>query len=199
MQYKHNRLKYIRVQRLINIRTAKAYHTVSNEALCILTGLIPIDIKIVEAFQFYHLTKGNQKEEALVDCDMEAKYWQHPAETITFITGNNEETSTIQVFNDGSKSEQGVGAGIAIFKSGTHITSLQYKLNKRCTNNQAEQLAILRALEYTENLQTEDKTATVCTDSRKTLDSLKNSKIHTFFIEEIRRKSTQMGKINWKI
>jgi len=86
-----------------------------------------------------------------------------------------------------------------MFKSGIHITSLQYKLNKRCTNNQAEQLAILRALEYTENLQTEDKTATVCTDSRKTLDSLKNSKIHTFFIEEIRRKSTQMGKINWKI
>jgi hypothetical protein len=46
---------------------------VSNEALCILTELIPIDIKIAEAFQFYHLTKGNKKEEALVDCDMEVK------------------------------------------------------------------------------------------------------------------------------
>jgi hypothetical protein len=32
-----------------------------------------------------------------------------------------------------------------------------------------------------------------------TLDSLKNNKIHTFLIEEIRRKWTQMGKINWKI
>jgi hypothetical protein len=76
---------------------------VSNEALCILTGLIPIDIKIAEAFQFYHLTKDNKKE-ALVDCDMEVKYWQHSAETITFLTGNNEQTSTIQIFIDGSKS-----------------------------------------------------------------------------------------------
>jgi len=65
--------------------------------------------------------------------------------------------------------------------------------------NIAEQLAILRALEYTENLQTEDKTATIYTDSRMTLDSLKNSKIHTFLIEEMRRKLTEMGKINWKI
>jgi ribonuclease HI len=32
-----------------------------------------------------------------------------------------------------------------------------------------------------------------------TLDSLKNSKIHTFIIEEIRRKLTEMGKINRKI
>jgi hypothetical protein len=32
-----------------------------------------------------------------------------------------------------------------------------------------------------------------------TLDSLKNSKIHTFLSEELRRKLTQMGKINWKI
>jgi ribonuclease HI len=119
---------------------------------------------------------------------MEVKYWQHPAETITFLTGYNE-TNSIQIFTDGSKAKQGVGAGVAIFKSGIHITSLQYKLNIRCTNNQAEQLAILRALEYTENLQSEDKTATVYTDSRMTLDSLKNSKIHTFLIEEIRKKN----------
>jgi len=57
----------------------------------------------------------------------------------------------------------------------------------------------VRALEYTENLQSEDKTATIYTDSRMTLDSLKNSNIHTFLIEEIRRKLTEMGKTHWKI
>ena len=96
----------------------------SNEALCILTGLTPIDLKIEKAFQFYHLTKGSTKEEALIDRDMEVKYWHHPAETINFLTENNEETSTIQILTDGSKSEQLVGAGVAIFKSGTHIKSL---------------------------------------------------------------------------
>jgi ribonuclease HI len=128
---------------------------------------------------------------------MGVRYWHHPAETITFRTENNEETSTIQIFIDGSKSDHGVCAVIATYRS--DITSLKYRLNKRCTNNQAEQLAILKALEYTENIQTEDKTVTIFTDSQMTLDSLKNSNIHTFLIEEIRRKLTEMGKTNWKI
>jgi len=172
---------------------------VSNEALCILTGLTPIAIKIDTASQFYHLIKGSTKEEALVDRDMEVKYRHHPAETITLLAENNEVTSTIQIFTKRSKSEQGVGAGVATIRSGNHIRSLKYRLNKRCTNNQAEQLAIVRALEYTKNLQTEDKMATIYTDSRISLDSLKNNNIHTFLIEEIRRKLTEMGKTNQKI
>jgi hypothetical protein len=47
MQYKHNRL--------ISEFSRRA------EALCILTGLIPIDLKIAEAFQCYHLTKINKE------------------------------------------------------------------------------------------------------------------------------------------
>jgi hypothetical protein len=38
--------KLIRIQRLINIRIAKAYRTVSNETLCVIKGLILINIKI---------------------------------------------------------------------------------------------------------------------------------------------------------
>jgi uncharacterized protein YlaI len=36
--------------------------------------------------------------------------------------------------------------------------------------------------------------ATIYTDRQITLDSLKNGNIHTFLIEEIRRKLTEMGK-----
>jgi hypothetical protein len=50
--------KLIRVQRFINIRIAKSYRTVSKEALCILTGLTPIAIKIEETLQFYEYIKG---------------------------------------------------------------------------------------------------------------------------------------------
>jgi ribonuclease HI len=105
---------------------------------------------------------------------MVIKYWQHLTGTITLPTEDNAETSKIHIFTDGSKLEHGVGAGIVVFKSGNLINSLKYRLNKRCTNNRAEQLAILRALEYTENIETEDKTPTMYTDSRMTLDSLKN-------------------------
>ena len=38
MKFGCNRLKYIRVQRLMNIKIAKAFRTTSSEALCILVG-----------------------------------------------------------------------------------------------------------------------------------------------------------------
>jgi len=161
--------------------------------------LTPIAIKIQETSKFYLLTKGNRREEVLVDRDMGVKHWHHLAETITFLVESNEAAGLIQIFTDWSKSEQGVGAGMAIFRSGNHFKSLQYRLNKRCTNNQAEQLAILRALEYTEHIQTEDKTATIYTDSQITLNSLKNNTNHAFLIEEIRKKLTEMKTTNWTI
>jgi hypothetical protein len=60
----------------------------------------------------------------------------------TIRTENDKETSTIKIFTDGSKSDQVDGEGIAIYRSGSHIKSLKYRLNKRCTKNQAKQLAI---------------------------------------------------------
>ena len=50
--------KLIRIQRLINIRIAKAYRTVSKEALCVITGLTTINIKIEETAKYYECIKG---------------------------------------------------------------------------------------------------------------------------------------------
>jgi ribonuclease HI len=117
-----------------------------------------------------------------------------PAETITLFLDTTKDTSTIQVFTDGSKSEKGVSAGIAIYKLGDLIKSLKYKLNIKCTNNQAEQLAILKAVQYTVNIHAAVKTATVYTDSRITLDSLKNNGIHVALVGKIRQQLTEMKK-----
>ena len=62
--------KLLRIQRLINIKIAKAYHTVSNEALCIITGLMPINIKIEEVTKYYEFTQG---EGSLYDREMVIK------------------------------------------------------------------------------------------------------------------------------
>jgi len=48
MGKKCNKILYSRVQWLMNIKIAKAYRTTSNEALCILTGTTPIEIKAQE-------------------------------------------------------------------------------------------------------------------------------------------------------
>ena len=69
---------------------------------------------------------------------MGTQYWQHPAEIITFLSEETKDTSTVQVYTDGSKSEKGVGEGLAIFIIGDLIKNIKYKLSKRYTNNQAE-------------------------------------------------------------
>ena len=87
-----------------------------------------------------------------------------------------------------------MGSGIAIYRSGKNIKTLQCKLNKKCTNNQAEQFAILKALDCIDNTQMVDKKATIYTESQTTLDMLQNSKIHTNIIEDIRRQWYAMKK-----
>ena len=59
-----------------------------------------------------------------------AEHWLHPAFSLTILKECQEDNSTIQIFTDGSKSEQGVGTGAAVFTSGTHTKSLKYRLHE---------------------------------------------------------------------
>ena len=119
---------------------------------------------------------------------MEVRYWQHPAEASISSMYEKEDKGSIHIYTDGSKRDEGVGSGITIFESGQNIKSIQHRLNKKCTNNQAEQLAILTTLQYIETTQRADKKITIYTDSNITLDKLWNTKIHTYLIEKRRRK-----------
>jgi len=55
----------------------------------------------------------------------------------------HKKTQHIKVYTDGRKSEQGVGTGIVITRPGTTIVEMMYRMNTRCTKNQAEAFAIL--------------------------------------------------------
>ena len=149
--------KLSRVQRLINIKMAKAYRTVSSEALCVITGMTPINLKIEQAAEFYLHTRGQLKDTAQFDNNKEARFWQHPAEMVIRTAEGTRDDSPLQIYTDGSKTKKEVGSGIAIYEYGQNIRTLQFKLNKECTNNQAEQLAILKALEALDNTRTVDK------------------------------------------
>jgi len=94
--------KIIRIQRLINIRIAKAYCMVSNEALCVITGLMPVNIKIAETDKFYEITKRKGSQ---YDREMEVKNWTHLAKFVNIIEGHEERTHSIHAYTDGSKND----------------------------------------------------------------------------------------------
>jgi len=103
MKYRHNRQTYIRVQRLINLRMARAYRTTSSEALCILTGMTPIVLKLEEVVKQYTLKVKQQQQAINLDHDVEHKYWPHPAKVISIQEVENYEEATISAYTDGSK------------------------------------------------------------------------------------------------
>ena len=59
----------------------------SNKALCVITGLLPINIKIEKTAKYYESIKGNGNQ---YDRDMEVKYWTHPAKFIKIIDGQED-------------------------------------------------------------------------------------------------------------
>jgi hypothetical protein len=75
-----NKTTHNRVQRLNNIKIAKAFRTTSKEALCTLTVLTPIVIKAEEAAKLYNIMRKSQVHE--IDYEVHPKDWLHPADSV---------------------------------------------------------------------------------------------------------------------
>ena len=88
---------------------------------------------------------------------------------------------------------------MAIFIGKELAVQLKFKLDNKCSNNQAENLAIFEAIEGIETIQiTENSplTGTIFTDSSISIDLLKNVNNHSYLIEETRKIST-LERVNW--
>jgi len=124
LERKHNVTKLRRVQRLINIKIARAYRTTSHEVLCVLTGMTPIHIELRNQAKGYYITRRN----AHIDEPKQYREWTHPTKAIVLKEKCEEREYTIEVCTDGSKSLSGVGAGKALFKNKHLMFQLRYKL-----------------------------------------------------------------------
>jgi ribonuclease HI len=89
---------------------------------------------------------------------------------------------------------------VAIYWNKQLVTQCTYKLQNCCSNNQAEQIAILKALEQLPKL--DDSTGrmvAIFTESKVAIDSLKNYSKHGSLLEEIRNKARHLSTLNWTI
>jgi len=110
--------------------------------------------------------------------------------------------NVINVFTGGSKIGGKVGAAAVIIKDDIVLQQSKYRLHERCSNNQAEQVAILKALEQIQNLQlAEDaeKIVVVNTESKVTLDTLKNRNKHYKLIGNIRKEIKRLEDQQWTL
>ena len=119
----------------------------------------------------------NIKNNLEYDAPLEVRNWRHPAEIAIVHEVENGTMYTVEVYTNGSKIGDSVGAAAVIFVNGMLVHQLKFKLHGHCSNNQAEQIPILKTLEKLEELQEgkdNDKRAAIYTDSKITLALLEN-------------------------
>ena len=156
---------------MINTKIAKAYRTTSFEASCVMAGVPPMVLVIEEKASQYKIKhnpecdlsltvkewpnptrKRNGRITLLADRETELKKWPNPADEVKTTEDQGYEQQTILIYTDGSKKEHGVGSGVATFVQHKLAVQLQFRLGIRCSNNQAEKLAIVKALEAIETI-----------------------------------------------
>ena len=108
----------------------------------------------------------------------------------------------IQAYKDWCKNEHFVGSGMVILAGKELAAQIKLKLDSRCSNNQAEQIAIPKVLQSIDSLiipEDSSRTARIYTGSRITLDSLKKANNHVHLIEEIRKRVSALESSKWMI
>ena len=198
MKFEYNRLRYIRVQRLTNIKIVKAFRTLSYEASCVLAGVRPIRLAIQEKVRIYKATQNNIE----YDAPLEVRYWPHPPEIPLIRAPTEIQHNVINIFTDGIKIGGKAGAAAVIIKNDIILHQSTFELHERCSNNHVEQVAIVRALEQMQNLQlAEDaeKIAVANRDSKVTLDTMQNRNKHCILIEKIREEIKRLEDLRWTV
>jgi len=137
--------------------------------------------------------------DGLYDALKDFREWPHPAETIEPKYKRDDMNYKIEIYADGSKNDKGVGSRIAIFVDGNLTYQLRSELADKCSNNQAEQLAIAKALEKVKDLQVKrnQRTLALHTDSRMTLEAIANQRNRQNLVELIREEITCLENNSW--
>ncbi|XP_067123772.1 uncharacterized protein [Centruroides vittatus] len=187
-----NKRTLLAAQRHAALRMAKAFRTVSTEALLVICGILPIDLVLHEKAQRYRVRKGDAISVGDLRFDA-GTYGFRPALTdlpsppdrITIMESTENGHENIEVYTDGSKTDEGVGAAFVVFKHGKELTNRQYKLDGRCSVFQAELLALKMAVKYYSDKMS-DEDVTMCSDSRSAIDALKQFKDSNHLAMEIK-------------
>lgn len=198
LQIKTNLTKIQRVQRLFNIKITKAYRTISYEASCVLAGIQPIDITIQGIIKQYDSIHGDVN----YDAPLTPSDWMHPAQIPQIQEAKEGTNYFLKIYTDGSKKEENVGAAAVIYKFDNIFLNLKYRLGGNCSNNQAEQLAVLKALQEIQNISNtsgEEKTAAIYSDSKVALALFQKNSKHNSIVEDILKTIKNLEQKQWTI
>jgi ribonuclease HI len=160
----------------------------------------PIGLQIDWKMKLYKQKHGLENSTLVGNMPLPINEWTHPAWQVTITETSETTTYSIEIYTDGSKDGSMVRAGAAIYSNKQLVKQCKYKLRSYCSNNQAQQIAILKVLEQLQEMETpKGGIAAIYTDSKVAIDSLRNHAMHGFLIEKIRNTIRHLSMQNWTI
>lgn len=176
------------LQRGFAQKICKAYRTVSLTSALILSGLLPLDLRIKEAASLYSLKKGISTDYIppgrRLEQKLSAASQPHPSQLITteYELLENMSPETLeshkitgpQIYTDGSKIEGKVGAALTWWEEGQEHNYSTFSLHSACTVFQSELYALHRAVDLVKD--SNKKLVNILSDSRSSLELLGNPK-----------------------
>lgn len=177
------------LQRCFALKICKAYRTVSLTSALVLSGLLPLDLRIQEAANLYMAKKGLSKDYLPPGRELEQRVryldLPHPSKLTTTEfellddadseTSDRHKRSGPQIYTDGSKIEGKVGAAATWWEGDGEKESSTFSLAPSCTVFQAEMYALYRAVLMAKA--SRDETISILSDSRSSLDLLAAPKV----------------------
>ncbi|UYV79772.1 hypothetical protein LAZ67_18000603 [Cordylochernes scorpioides] len=162
-------------QRPFALALCRGYNTLSTDAALVLSGLVPINnILTLESKRAELIRPGSDMDTDPTpeQVDLPPLQWYcHPAE-VHLITYDKSipDSSSLTIYTDGSKSDDGVGAGWCLYSRNIPLLKKSYILREENSVFQAECLAIFKALEWF--LEQPHQSITLASDSLSSLESL---------------------------
>ncbi|CAH2207649.1 jg24927, partial [Pararge aegeria aegeria] len=186
------------IQRGYAQKICKAYRTVSLTSALVLSGLLPLDIRIQEAANLY-LAKKNITRDYLPPGG-ELEQWlhylerPHPSklkptefellEKLDTETMDSRHITGPQIFTDGSKIGGKVGAALSWWENGKETANATFQLDPACTVFQAELYALYRAAQQAH--QSGHPVTNIMSDSKSSLELLENPKLTHPLVKAVR-------------
>lgn len=178
------------LQRKCCLAITKAWPTCRTETVIALAGLQPIDIKAKIRHAISQVKASGSLEGSPIEREQhwlsKITLWNWRA--IKLAAPDETAVHDYRIFTDGSKTELGVGLGVAIYSGESDIAqrSLSERLPDHCSVYQAELTAIKTALEILAEMQPANVTILICTDSLSALQSIQNKDRQYLIAAEIR-------------
>lgn len=176
-------------QRILAVRAARAYKTISTEAALCLSRLLPIDIMLGEEVKkrVIFARHGQQPPGIIAEINLEGRPIEeialprelgHPADVGGFRFDEADEDAIniregIAIYTDGSRMQDGrSGAAFVVYNEEREVHTAKYKLGEWSSIFQCELLALREALTYIRDHIYAFRECTIYSDSKSALSSL---------------------------